>query len=129
MKTHLTLFALPLLAATLITAGCRSSGGTTDSEGRTVGQRIDDTVATSRVKGALGDAKTYKFNDVDVSTHQGVVQLSGWVNSQEQKSAAESIARNVPGVGDVVNNITVKEPTPNDLERTTPPPRRFPENN
>ena len=122
MKTYLKLLALPLVAATLVIAsGCRSTGGTDEPGSRTVGQKIDDSMATSRVKDALSDATTYKFNDVDVTTREGVVQLSGWVNSKEQKSAAEMIARNTPGIGGVVNNIVIRETDPDKTDRVRPP--------
>ena len=46
--------------------------------------------------------------EVKVETLNGMVQLSGFVNSQEEKSRAEQIARNVQGVQNVKNNISVK---------------------
>jgi osmotically-inducible protein OsmY len=35
--------------------------------------------------------------------------LSGFVNSRDQKNRAGDLAKKVPGVKQVVNNITVKE--------------------
>jgi hyperosmotically inducible periplasmic protein len=46
---------------------------------------------------------------VSVETFKGTVQLSGFVNSRDQKNRAGDLAKNVVAVKDVVNNITVKE--------------------
>jgi hypothetical protein len=43
-----------------------------------------------------------------VRTFDGVVQLSGFVNSEEQKRRAEELARQVPGVVEVQNSISLK---------------------
>ena len=83
-------------------AGCMSSPD------RSAGRALDDKMISSKVKGALNDAPVYKFNDVKVATYKGVVQLSGFVDTEEQKQKASEIAKRVEWVGDVVNNITLK---------------------
>jgi len=83
-------------------AGCMSSPD------RSAGRVLDDKMISSKVKGALNDAPVYKFNDVKVATYKGVVQLSGFVDTEEQKQKASEIAKRVEWVGDVVNNITLK---------------------
>ena len=75
---------------------------------RSSGQYIDDRMTSHKVKGALTDNPIYKFEDVNVNTYRGVVQLNGWVTQSEQKDVAVNIARRTPGVLDVVNNISVK---------------------
>ena len=54
------------------------------------------------------DNPDYKYEEVSVDTFRGVVQLSGFVNTTNQKVQADQIARTVPGVKDVLNNIIVK---------------------
>jgi osmotically-inducible protein OsmY len=76
---------------------------------RTVGEAVDDTTVTARVKKALGENAEYKFDDVKVTTMKGTAQLSGFVNTKAQKTAAGDIAAKVPNVKEVANNITVKE--------------------
>jgi osmotically-inducible protein OsmY len=44
-----------------------------------------------------------------VETFKGTVQLNGFVNSRDQKNRAGDLARNVQGVREVANYITVKE--------------------
>ena len=106
MKTNLKSLGMPLLlAATLGVVGCRSTG----EGGRTAGRVLDDDNITSRVETALQDAPTYKFDGVKVSTYGGTIQLSGWVTTQDQKNAAEQIARNTQGNVKVINNISVYE--------------------
>jgi len=104
MKTYLKLIGLPLLAVTLLSAaGCR----TTPQGDRTAGRVLDDKMVTGKVEQALDSAPVYKFDNVKVSTYQGVVQLSGWVATQDQKAAAERIARDVQGIHRIENNISV----------------------
>jgi len=75
---------------------------------RTAGQYIDDKTLTGHVKDALGDNPEYKFDGVKVAAQNATVQLSGFVNTADQKSRAGDIAKQVPGTKEVVNNITVK---------------------
>ena len=75
---------------------------------RSTGQYIDDRMTARRVKSELGNNPIFKFEDVSVSTYRGVVQLNGWVTQAEQKQVAEQIVKNVPGVMDVVNNLSMK---------------------
>lgn len=69
---------------------------------------VDDKKIASTVRSDLRNDPLYKFHDVDVKTFDGVVQLSGFVNSDEQKRRAEEIARQVPGVTEVQNSISLK---------------------
>jgi len=121
MKTNLKLLGLPvLLAAMFSVTGCQTS---TNQGGRTAGRTLDDNNLTSRVQTALQEAPTYKFDGVRVSTYGGVVQLSGWVASNDQKAAAEEIARNIQGNLKVVNSISVHENTDRIQTAEQPQPR------
>ena len=44
-----------------------------------------------------------------MQTFKSVVQLSGFVNSRDQKNRAGDLAKKVEGIKEVHNNITVKE--------------------
>lgn len=92
------------MAATVGFSGCAG-----DRYSQSTGEHIDDSATTSRVKSRLGDDGVYKYPDVKVTTFKGTVQLSGFVNQRAQKDRAGELAKNAPGVKDVVNNITVKE--------------------
>ncbi len=97
----LCLGTLPL--ATMVT-GCAG-----DRYHQSTGEAIDDHGISSRVKSALSNDAEYKYEGVDVRTFKGTVQLSGFVDTQTQKNRAGELAKNVEGVKDVENNITVKE--------------------
>jgi hyperosmotically inducible protein len=102
------------LSAALILAVSASalvglSGCAGDRYHESTGENIDDTATTSRVKDALGHDGMYKFPDVKVTTFKGQVQLSGFVDNRDQKARAGTLAKDVPGVKDLDNNITVKE--------------------
>jgi osmotically-inducible protein OsmY len=110
MKRKLILFSL--MAATAVGfMGCASDRTDRDSHKRTTGRYIDDKMLTMKVKGALGDSDVYKFPHVDVSTYNGTVQLTGFVDTEEQRRKAEEIARNVRDVSAVQNQITLKGDT------------------
>ncbi|MBX3695073.1 MAG: BON domain-containing protein [Steroidobacteraceae bacterium] len=75
---------------------------------KTVGQSIDDTVLTAKVKTALIEDKTVKALDVNVETNMGVVQLAGFADSREQIERAGEVARGVEGVKSVKNDLRLK---------------------
>ncbi|HVM86030.1 MAG TPA: BON domain-containing protein [Candidatus Binatia bacterium] len=72
-------------------------------------QYVDDATITTKVKTQLAsDVGLTPANQIHVETLQQVVQLSGFVDTAAHKAEAESVARNVEGVRDVQNNITVQ---------------------
>jgi hyperosmotically inducible protein len=79
------------------------------SNDTTTGEYIDDKSLTARVKDALNDNPGYKFEEVNVTALKGTVQLSGFVNTADQKAKAGDMAKQVQGVQDVENNIAVKD--------------------
>jgi len=85
------------------------TGCADDRYNQITGQRIDDNRIAERVKEALAHDPQYKYHGVNVVAFKGVLQLSGFVNTKAQKSAAGHIAKKVEGVREVENNITVKE--------------------
>jgi hyperosmotically inducible periplasmic protein len=94
--------AVALLAAMPI-AGC-SSTSTTES----TGQYVDSAAITSKVKAALLNDSGLKSFDISVETFKDVVQLSGFVNSDQVKARAGELAAGVAGVRSVRNNLIVK---------------------
>ena len=79
-----------------------------DADQSTVGQAIDDGLITTQVKAKLiADSRTdaYKIN---VETQGGVVQLSGFVDSDEARQSAGEIARTIDGVANVDNDLEVR---------------------
>jgi len=113
MKRHfltMTWVVVTSVVASIAFVGC-ASNDSRDGHKRTTGQYIDDKVLVQRVQSALGDSPIYKFPDVKVNTYKGTVQLTGFVESMEQKRKAEEIAKTVEGVYNIQNNITLKSDT------------------
>jgi hyperosmotically inducible protein len=74
---------------------------------RTVGDWVDDTLISSRLKAMLIADTGVRASDIDVSSSQGVVTLIGRVRTSAMKQDAERIARGIPGVTDVHNELVV----------------------
>jgi len=72
-------------------------------------QGIDDTALTASVKAKLIEDSTTKAYHINVETQKGVVQLTGFVNSTDEKSRAAELARNVDGVVDVKNDLEIRQ--------------------
>jgi hyperosmotically inducible protein len=75
---------------------------------RALGGAIDDTVLTAKVKAALLRERGIKSTDVKVESNQGRVLLSGFVDTEEQKKRAVSVASGVDGVRQVRDGINVR---------------------
>lgn len=72
------------------------------------GEYIDDTVITTKVKAAILADDSLKVSEINVETYKGVVQLSGFVASREDKSKAVRVAKDVKGVESVKDDIRIK---------------------
>ncbi len=75
----------------------------------TVGEKIDDTVVTTKVKTALLADEAVKGMDIKVVTVAGEVQLSGQVDTQAQIDRAVELSKAVEGAARVQNGLTVKK--------------------
>jgi osmotically-inducible protein OsmY len=94
-------FVFAILLATLF--GC---AGTATKEG--TGEYVDDTVITTKVKAAIFNEPSLKSAEINVETFKGTVQLSGFVNSRADMNKAVEVARGVPGVTSVRNDMRLK---------------------
>ncbi len=103
MKQFRVMVSLMLAAVFVAILGCAS---TASKEG--TGEYIDDTVITTKVKAAILNEETLKSAEVNVETFKGVVQLSGFVNSEADIAKAASVARGVKGVTSVKNDMRLK---------------------
>lgn len=73
------------------------------------GNTLDDSVITAKVKSALMSDAGIRSGDISVATRKGEVQLSGFVDSQEQIERAVIATRSIEGVQLVVNEMSVKK--------------------
>jgi osmotically-inducible protein OsmY len=76
--------------------------------GQSSGQFVDDSLITTKVKSKLIADMVLKGFAIKVDTEQGVVRLSGIVDTATQKQRADEIARDTQGVKGVSNEIAVK---------------------
>ena len=79
----------------------------TVSCGKTVGEAIDDTTITTRVKTSMLNDPAVGGMRIDVDTFKGVVTLSGRVKSEAERDQAVALARNVSGVSEVKDAMQV----------------------
>jgi osmotically-inducible protein OsmY len=72
------------------------------------GEYIDDSVITTKIKTQLASDDFLKSFQISVESRKGIVQLSGFVDSQKAVDKAGQIARGVEGVKSVRNDLIVK---------------------
>jgi hyperosmotically inducible protein len=110
MKTslHAKAFALPVALMGFAATGGLLGGCVATPTSDSTGQYVDDTAITAKVKAALLGDPVVKSFEIKVETTKGVVQLSGFVDTSVQKSAAEKDASAVSGVSRVVDSLILK---------------------
>jgi osmotically-inducible protein OsmY len=97
---------LILIVALFLVNGCVGSNSSVANSGPV--RYVEDSVLTAKVKAALIGQQGLKGFTIHVNSHRGIVQLSGFVNTDVQKELAGQIARNVDGVAELVNNLIVQ---------------------
>lgn len=75
---------------------------------QSTGAYIDDTVITTKVKAAIFNEPTLKALQINVKSYNGVVQLSGFVDSKESITKAGEVAGRVENVTRVQNDLVLK---------------------
>ena len=86
-----------------------NAGQKIDSSMNKVGNFMDDSAITAKVKAALVDHKDIKSTDISVKTEKKVVTLSGFVESQAQAELAVTTAKGVEGVASVSDKLHVRD--------------------
>ena len=106
MKNSIRLIAiLALGTGGLLTLQTGCAGTSTR---QSTGEYVDDAAITAKVKAAMVKDEVVKAMQVDVTTFKGNVQLSGFVDTAEQKARAADVAAAIEGVTNVTNNISIK---------------------
>jgi osmotically-inducible protein OsmY len=91
----------------MLVVGVAACGTTSKQSGP--GEYVDDSVITTKVKSQLAADDFLKSFEIGVETYKGVVQLSGFVDTQIAVNRAGEIASGVQGVSSVRNNLNVKK--------------------
>lgn len=111
MRAYLTLAALAAcgLSSGCVTAavGAAAGVGLFAVQDRTIGEGIDDAMASQEVKTRLMAADANAFREVDVEVAEGNLLLSGPAPTEGHKQMAETVARSIPTIRSVYNEIMV----------------------
>ena len=75
---------------------------------RSAGEYVDDKILTGKIKASFAADPVVAAHQINVDVRQGIVLLSGFVDTAEQKSKAQELARKEGGVQKVDNQIEVK---------------------
>ena len=104
MNTH-KIFKSLFLSLLLLTAlpAC-----TENTKRESTGESFDSAVLTTKIKSTFVGDSRLKALDINVKTYKGIVQLSGFVDTQAEADRAVQLARTVKGVKAVNNSLIVK---------------------
>jgi osmotically-inducible protein OsmY len=106
IKSRLLIVAAFALPAFVFINGCKS----TTTPVSTAPEKIatDDAALAARVKQALVADPGLRSLPMSVATYRGVVQLSGYVDSEVQIEKALAVTRGVAGVQSVSNDLHLR---------------------
>lgn len=100
--------SLPLSLAMAIFAASALSGCAATRTSESTGEYVDNSALTVKVKAALLEDEGLKSFKIGVESFKDSVQLSGFVDSDDMKTKAGSVAAGVAGVRSVKNDLVVK---------------------
>ena len=92
------LVGIIIMAGALLFAGCNRLK---------LGSSPDDKAITTQIQARLFDDSVLKMRDIHVASDKGMVTLTGTVNTDLERAAAERIAGRTEGVKSVVNQLVV----------------------
>jgi hyperosmotically inducible protein len=87
-KTHAA-----IVIAVLFLMGCTAMTGR-----QSVGEAVDDTAITAKVKSSLLADSVVRASTIDVDTTNGAVSLNGIVKSEQERQRAIQLAQSTQGV-------------------------------
>jgi osmotically-inducible protein OsmY len=97
-----------LVAAVAASAMALGAGCSVMRDQQSVGSYVDDSTITTQVKAKFAENTTVSAMAISVETLKGVVQLSGFAKTADERAMAERLARGVSGVRSVKNDIVVR---------------------
>lgn len=107
-----SLIILPFVSG-CVAAGIAGVGavGTAVVQEKSLGMALDDATSSSEIKTKLIRADRKRFSEVDVEVANGLVLLSGRVNTEQDKIYAERVAWSSSRVLDVANELKIQGPS------------------
>jgi hyperosmotically inducible protein len=106
IKSRLLIVAAFALPALVSINGCKSTAPPSATASGQIA--TDDAALAARVKQALGADPELRSLPLSVATYRGVVQLSGYMDSDAQIQKALAVTRAVPGVQSVSNELQLR---------------------
>jgi osmotically-inducible protein OsmY len=100
----IALYAILMVFTLTLFAGCRTMTG------ESAGQNVDDNKITAESKAIILKDPDAHYTKISVTTTQGDVVLSGFVNSRDTEDRIVSKIRQVNGVRSVTSHLKVEEP-------------------
>ncbi|HEM7880028.1 TPA: BON domain-containing protein [Burkholderia contaminans] len=99
--------ACAVIAPNAFAAGDDSAASTSSSHS-TTGTKIRDATITTKAKAELVGTNGLSSGDIHVKTRRGIVTLTGSVPEEAQRTQAVSVVKQVDGVQDVRDQLTIR---------------------
>lgn len=117
-----------LLAAMVLPAGAQTTGERVRATADRAQAQMGDAWITTKIQAQYFLDADVKARNIDVTTANAIVTLTGIVHSDRERQQAVSIARNTDGVKNVVDKLTVRPEagTTGKTGTRTEPPARVP---
>jgi hyperosmotically inducible periplasmic protein len=107
-QAHITFNVRSLMVLLLAVLATLAAACAATPTQESTGGYVDDSTITAKIKTDLLQDNKVSATNVHIKTYKGVVDLSGFVNSQSEISEAGLVAGQVSGVKSVHNNLIVK---------------------
>ena len=101
--------ALSICSLLFAASACTKHNDIEQVDTAAIVSEVDDTVISTKVKEALLASDDVKSFAIKVRTDRGAVELSGFVNNQQQIERSIGLAQRVKGVKNVVNQLAIKD--------------------
>ncbi|WP_063553238.1 BON domain-containing protein [Burkholderia territorii] len=102
--------ACTVVAPNVLAAGDdgAASSSMSSSNHSSTGTKIRDATITTKAKAELVGTSGLSAGDIHVKTRHGVVMLTGSVPDDQQRTQAASVVKQIDGVQDVRNQLTIR---------------------
>ena len=88
--------------------GAASSSTSSSSSHSSTGTKIRDATITTKAKAELVGTSGLSAGDIHVKTRHGTVTLTGSVPDEQQRTQAVSVVKQIDGVQDVRDQLTIR---------------------
>lgn len=85
-----------------------ASSSMSSSTHSSTGTKIRDATITTKAKAELVGTSGLSAGDIHVKTRHGIVMLTGSVPDEQQRTQAVSVVKQIDGVQDVRNQLTIR---------------------